>query len=86
MAQLGAAPVVDSARVPLVQFAQIQASRIAVIRRFAQHVCAAPGALHVLLAAVLLVCLQRCERNLDLRWPIGIAAKVRLPHTPRNGY
>ena len=45
----------DTARVPSLQFAQVQASRIAVVRWPAQHVCVAPGSLHVLLATVLLV-------------------------------
>jgi hypothetical protein len=67
MAQLGASPVVDSARVPFLQFAQIQASRVAVIRWFAQHVCTAPGALHVLLAPVLLVFVARRKRYLASR-------------------
>ncbi len=65
MAKLGASFAVDSARVPLVQFAQIQASRVAVLRFLAEHVCAAPGALHVLLAAVLLVCVAGHKRNLE---------------------
>jgi len=45
----------DTARVPSLQFAQIQTSRIKVDRRLVEHVCVAPGSLHVLLATVLLV-------------------------------
>jgi hypothetical protein len=56
VAQLGAAHALDQARVPILQFPQIQAGGVAVYRWPAQHVCGAAGSLHVLLAALLLVC------------------------------
>jgi uncharacterized membrane protein YgaE (UPF0421/DUF939 family) len=55
VAQLGAAFCVDPARVSALQFAQIQACGVAVARWTAEHVRAAAGAVHVLLAKVLLV-------------------------------
>jgi hypothetical protein len=55
MARLDTAVALDTARVPYVQFAEIQTSRIAVVRWTAEYVCLAPGSLHVLLAKVLLV-------------------------------
>jgi len=55
VAKLDAAAAVDKARVPSLQFAQIQACRVEVVRWRAAHACAAAGTLHVLLAKVLLV-------------------------------
>ena len=53
--ELGAAVAVDTARVPSLQFAQVQTRRAEVVRWPAENVCAAAGSLHVLLAKVLLV-------------------------------
>jgi hypothetical protein len=55
LAQLGAALAVDTARVPPLQFSQVQARGAEIVRWPAEHVCAAAGTLHVLLATVLLV-------------------------------
>jgi len=57
MAQLVTAFAFDPTRVPSLQFNQIQAGGVAFVRWTARHVCAAAGSLHVLLAAILLVCL-----------------------------
>jgi hypothetical protein len=56
LAQLVAALALVTPRVPSLPFRQIQACRVASVRWLAEHVYVAPGALHVLLAAVLLVC------------------------------
>jgi hypothetical protein len=58
MACVVAARALDQARMPSLQFAQIQASRIAPVRLAAEHDCATAGAVYVLLAAVLLVCVS----------------------------
>jgi len=55
-AELVTATALDAAGVPLLQFSQIQAGRSALDRWPAEHVCSAAGSLHVLLAAILLVC------------------------------
>jgi hypothetical protein len=45
----------DTARMPSLQFAEIQTRRVEADRRPAEHVCSAAGSLHVLLAPLLLV-------------------------------
>jgi hypothetical protein len=55
MACVVAARAQDQAGMPELQFPQIQAGRVAPDRWVAPHVCAAAGAVHVLLATVLLV-------------------------------
>ena len=60
MAELAAAGLIDSASVPLLRLGQIQTWGAALERRSAWLVVrAAPGSLHVLLAAILLVLFAR---------------------------
>jgi hypothetical protein len=56
LAQLDAAPALDTSKVPALQLSAIQAGGTASVRWLAEHVLSAPRPLHVLLAAVLLVC------------------------------
>ena len=50
----------------LLQFDPIQTGRVAVRRWTARHVCVAARPLHVLLAEVLLVHIERRERRLNI--------------------
>jgi hypothetical protein len=56
LAELAATSDWNEAQMPSLQLGQIQGGRVALIRRTAQHVCAAARSLHVLLEALLLVC------------------------------
>ena len=60
---------------PMLQFCEIQAGRVALSRRFARHVRVAACSLHVLLAAVLLAYTGHCTHRVD-----------RKPIAPISGY
>jgi hypothetical protein len=63
LAELAAPGTVDSASVPTLRFGQIQTCGAALFRWAIWHVCIAPGSLHVLLAAILLLFHSRARMS-----------------------
>lgn len=65
-AQVGAVDAVVTAPVPVLHLGEIQSGGVAAVRRAACPVLATPGAVHVLLAAVLLAVAARSTRGMKL--------------------
>src|ERR1035441_3701297 len=65
-----------------VQFAEIQTGGTPIVRWAPEHVCLAASALHVLLAALLLVRIAFCRRPLD---PPDTASFLKNEHRNARG-